>query len=269
MKWRVCLDVQYVCVHPLDSQFTVVAKKHRRKQGRFLQVVAEFNANSPIPRAIHKGNKRNSNGVIAAAYVKHQGSAELFVLDSSLNLRASREDGSNNGDAAEGTLSAAEEQASALMGELDIEAGGSGAFARVFGGADSVMAAAEDPTGDGVQSMATGSASDITTALFEVPCHVLPPMQTLISQFMQAALGGSAAFNDQEPDAMAGLVADVADDSENEDAGEGAAMDTAVDGAKATASAAAEDDAHVGRNARAARPSDVEFMADFWASAAP
>jgi hypothetical protein len=158
-----------------------------------------------------------------------------------------------------------------MLGDLDLGGvSGSGAFARVFGTADSVMTSAgEDPTGFGVATMSTGSASDITTALFGVPCHVLPPMQTLVGQFMQVALGSALSKGDgsgggSAVDDLLG-AADDGEEEDGDDAAEGgsesqnAAMDTAIEGVMISVV-----EAEKSINSRAARPSDVEFMEDFW-----
>jgi hypothetical protein len=145
------------------------------------------------------------------------------------------------------------------------------AFARMFG-STSAVDSQQVQTGPAAGSYAAGAAeaggvSGPAAELFEVPCHVLPPMRTLVAQFMDAVLAPAVGRADTaEPGnkAMA-LGDDDADEDEDED---GAEAEKQVAGA-ASVTVAGTYSLGCSAPATVADPAQLDFMFDFWAAGKP
>ena len=146
----------------------------------------------------------------------------------------------------------------------------SDAFARMFGATSAAppqqvqagpAPGAYTPTAGGEAGGLRGPAAE----LFEVPCHVLPPMRTLVSQFMDAVLAPAAGRESADGSSAAAMVLGDAEDDDvdaDENAEAEAAGDAEVQGSRSTTASSKG-------NAIVADPAQVEFMLDFWAAGKP
>ena len=67
------------------------------------------------------------------------------------------------------------------------------AFVRIFGTSSSGTSVSSAHVPAHIAHGDAGKARGPAAALFEVPCHVLPPMRTLVAQFMDVVLQSAAA----------------------------------------------------------------------------
>lgn len=154
------------------------------------------------------------------------------------------------------------------------------AYSRIF---DSSSAAQTGPSSSSssnpsyIASGEAGKASGPAAALFEVPCHVLPPMRTLVSQFMDVVLQSAAAGKAAEERGSGSSAAangagyDGSDDDDDEDEDE--VVDNVVDngrGASVAEAAAAAANGSMQMSLDDALPStavaaeQTQFMVSFF-----